>query len=1444
MEHKMRNEKLNSNANKPLPSTKSSLDALATCLHKQKTKALGLSVMTCLLMGSVNGHAANALKKNQNEMHADLYIPSQAAMLTAAEKERLAKQSQTIQQLLEESKENSELIQELSEELQSLSYKLAHAKVDLFNFQENPEQKARIEALRQQIQEIRYSNKKLEDLVLEKQNVISNLESALEKTKALFNEKNEEVAYLSQIYEALQMRVVAEKMQTNLFAEGMHQIDQKQIELKNAHKALSEVDQELIARGKSLQEIQQDYQQLFDLYTLELADNQTSQRLLNEELQSLHEQHREKDIFITSLLSANELKETQFAQTLDEKSQQIAKLMQEKENFEDLIVSKTNAVEEYKAYELSLVEKYDEERLHAETMTKELFVSLAQVDKLQKDLETSDQLKVALKDAEDKIISLNQTLALQENGLKVLLEEHQNQIAIHEELKKSMASAENLHHSEKEIEVANLNTLLKDREETIRFFEQELEELAESHQALQEDYKIALSEQQHAQQKFDLNLQEMLAHQQDKEKVTLQLENDLNRLTTLLQEREQTLQVYENDLQELRLAHHSTQHEQNLILTAHEKTVLEQTALQEEKDHLTQLLKEREATVNLFEQDIAELTAKLQALQNEQQRSFATKEQDRSFIANLQQTQQELKDELAESLTQQNSVREEANAMQDELMRLAAQLQDREKTLQVFEKELEQLMITQQSTQQDQTLILTAREKAVQETAAFQQEQERLTALLKDREETIRYFERDIEELATKYQNLKSDYELVFADHQQDQAVIVNLQQIQQTLNEELASSLAAQNTKKDEALELQNELMQTVTQLQNREQKLQLLEKELELLALAQQSTQQEQELTQAALEKAAQEALALQQEREYLAFMLKDREETIRFFEQDIEELGDKYQALQNEYQMAFATQQQDQTLIADLQQTKEELKEELAKAVALQNKKKGETIELQGELASLLAQLQNQEYTLQVLENELEDLTLAQQTNTQDQELTLAAREKTAQEKASLAEEQERLAALLQEREETILFFEREMEELTLKYQSAQKEQLAASINQQQDQLTIADLQLALEALIEDLAKAVALQNEKKAETTELQDKLSHLTAQLQEREQTLLDFEEELNLLTINQQKSQHDQESTLAAREKMEQETAALQHAKEHLAALLQDREETIRFFEQDLEELATKYQNLQNERQTALSDQAKVEQDYAAIIASMEQSQLALKFELANAEEQQRERMGETLNLQSELARLMTRLEERDQSIHFYENAMEAMGEQQQNQQQLLASQEQRQKALVVQLEELLAQQNEQNIEAQNWHAERQQLAHLVKDREQTISLFEEEIEALAEKHGRLETEHHLTLANQMDFEEQLEKVVALQKSKEELAAQLQDEIKRLTNLLKEKEDKMENLEQNFLAMFSEKEAESLFLKQKIEKVEADYLTKESELADLMKEFKGSAQEEMASDAQ
>ncbi|PJD93291.1 MAG: hypothetical protein CK425_12865, partial [Parachlamydia sp.] len=642
MEHKMRNEKLNSDANKPLPSTRSSLDAFASCLHKQKNKALGLSVMTCFLMGPASIQAAHTHKKNQQEVQADLYIPSQAAMLTAAEKERLAKQSQTIQKLLEESKENAEMIQDLSEELQLLSYKLAHAKVDLFNFQENPEQKAKIEALRQQIQEIRYSNKKLEDLVAEKQHVISNLENALEKSKALFNEKNEEVAYLSQIYEALQMRVAAEKMQTTLFAEGLHQIDQKQIELDYAHKALNAVDQELVAQGKSLQEIQKDYQQLFDLYTLELADNQTTQKLLNEELQSLHEQHREKDILITNLLSTAEQKEIQFAQTLEEKSQQIAKLMNEMQDFEDLIISKSNAVEEYKAYELSLLDKYEEERAHAETMTKELFTSLAQVEKLQKDLEVSDQLKLSLRDAEDKIISLNQALQLQENDLKNLITEHQNQIALNEELKQAAVLAETLQHSEKQVELERLTALLKDRDETIRFFEQELEGLAEAHKVLQEEYQLALAEQQNAQQKFELNLQEMLAKQQDKEKATLELENDLDRLAALLQEREETLQTVEKDLYQLKLTQQTTQQEQERILTAHEKTVQEVTTLQQDQERLTHLLKEREETVRFFEQELEQLLVKQQTSQQDRELILASREKAAQETATLQQEQERL----------------------------------------------------------------------------------------------------------------------------------------------------------------------------------------------------------------------------------------------------------------------------------------------------------------------------------------------------------------------------------------------------------------------------------------------------------------------------------------------------------------------------------------------------------------------------------------------------------------------------------------------------------------------------------------------------------------------------------------------------------------------------------------------------------------------------------
>ncbi|PJD95621.1 MAG: hypothetical protein CK425_07930, partial [Parachlamydia sp.] len=680
--------------------------------------------------------------------------------------------------------------------------------------------------------------------------------------------------------------------------------------------------------------------------------------------------------------------------------------------------------------------------------------------------------------------------------------------------------------------------------------------------------------------------------------------------------------------------------------------------------------------------------------------------------------------------------KDETLALENELAYTITQLQDREQTLQIYEKELELLLVTQQTSQQDRELILAAREKAAQETATLQQEQERLAALLKDREETIRFFEQDIEELAGKYQTLQSEYELAFATKQQDQALIGNLQHAQQELKDELTRSLAQQTANKDETLTLQNELTYTIAQLQSREQTLQTYAKELEELRLTQQTSQQDQELILAAREKATQEIAALQQEQERLAALLKDREETIRFFEQDIEELAGKYQTLQSDHELAFATKQQDQALIVNLQHMQQELKDELAHTIA---------------------QLQNREQALQVFENELEQLTLTQQSSQQNQELILTAHEKMAQETAALQQEQEHLTVLLKDREETIRLFEQDIEELASKYQTLQSEYELAFATKQEDQTLIANLQHTQQELKDELAQSLAQRTAKKDETLALENELNYTIAQLQDREQTLQVYANEIEQLNLKQQTSQQNQELILAAREKAAQETVALQEEQARLAALLQDREETIRFFEQDVEELTTQYHTLQKEHLAALANRESI------------------------------------------------------------------------------------QKALKEELEETLAHQAEQSLEAK---AENLRLAHLVKDREETISLFEEEIEELAQKHQRLETEHHLALANQMDFEEQLEKVVAQQRSKEELAAQLQDEIKRLTSLLKEKEDKMENLEQNFLALFSEKEAESLFLKQKIEKVEADFLTKESELAELMNELKGASQEKMASDKQ
>ncbi|KIA77893.1 hypothetical protein [Parachlamydia acanthamoebae] len=1128
---------------------------------KQKTTAIGLSVVTCVLMGIIGFEVIRGGKINQEQpSQSDLYIPSQTAMLTAAEKEKLARQSLIIQQLQEESSDRQYLIANLNEEVQALSYELLHTKVDLFGYQPNPEQQLKIEALRAQIQDAHQYRKELENALQDKQQIIVNLQQDLEKSKNLLEEKNHEILALSQIHEALHTRLAAEKFQTHKYSDELLHSDNKLLELADIQQRFESLDKELEARELALTSMKEEYDQLLNLYTQALSENEKSTHFLQTEIQALQQHHQEQTALINQFYTASEVE----GALLENKSQELEKFLREKNEYDQIIISQNQEIENLKTLELSLQENIENERAHSQTLVKELFATLSNLENLEKEHTSHLHLAETLKNAEEKIALLDATVQAEEQAIKRLQEDYQLQIAANEMLN---------HQYLKNVDELNqLSTLLAEKQMGMENVEQEVALLQGKYQDLQESYFATLETNENALSRTAAQLEMALILQKDKELESQQLQADLESLTAALQEKETYVGRIE---QELQLLHEQYQelHTDSLLAVAQHEGL--QQELSAQIDSTLTLQKEKEAEAILLQEKLEQLTLSLHEKETNNDQLEQEILQLKDVLASQEMSQKEFTFQMEQTLTRQQEQEQEAKLLQEEFSHLTSVLQEKEQTIQLLQAKNEELQNNYQLIVSKQESLQVELHQQIENSLALQKEKEAHVAALKDdlqsttqllEQKELYAFnvEQEVLLLQQKYGELQDHY-LATRDQQES---------LQKELRSQIAQAIALHKEKEQEAFLLQEEFEYLASDLQTKEAHITHLEQEMDLLKTSYQEVlaaqeESKQELAQAiALHKEKeQEAFLLQEEFEYLASDLHTKEAHITHLEQEIN-------LIQETYKEALAAQ--------------EESKQELVSVLALQKDKEQEALLLQEEFEYLASNLLTKEAHISHLEQEIlqlkenyQEILASQKGSEQELIHALALQKEKEQEAVLLQEEFEYLASALQDKEHFIQNLQQDLNHLKDDYQLA----MAAQENHQQD-----------------LVKASERQKDKELELNQIQEEFEYLASLLQEKETLIKDAEQDILSLQNQYQDLQASYQLALNAQQDFTtqlQQTIAQHDQKERevkqLSFLLQDKESYISNVEEEVQLLQDKHRELLSSFHSALASQEDREQEIRAL---------------------------------------------------------------------------------------------------------------------------------------------------------------------------------------------------------------------------------------------------------
>ncbi|MBS4168423.1 hypothetical protein [Parachlamydia sp. AcF125] len=1002
---------------------------------KQRKTAIGLSVATCLLMGIIGFEIIRDGKTNSDHLTpSDLYIPSQTAILTAAEKEKLTKQTLVIQQLQQETQDDKHLIKNLSEEVQNLSYELLHAKVDLFGYQLNPEQQAKIEALQAQIQEARQNQKELENSLQNKHQVIASLQQDLENSKKMVEEKNKEILALHQVHEALNTRLAAENFPSSKQPDELGPPDSKLAKLEDAHEKLEFLDKELGARELALKTIQEEYDQLLHLHSLAQAENEKTIHLLQMEIQALHSPSEGQSELVAALINP--------------KSQELAELVDEKNEYDPMILAQKQEIENFKALELSLQENIEKERAHSQSLANELAATLFKLENLEKEQANYVHLAEALQKAEENIEQLKATIQAEKTAFKDLQEDYQAQIASNEMFNHSSLKSMD--------EREQLTSLLAEKQSAIENMEQEVALLHEKYQALQDNYLTALDAHESTKADYAAQLEIAFAQQKEKELASHQLEKDAESLTATIQGKEtdlarieQELQLLHGQYQELNTqyllavaqqesaqAQLSTQTESALALQKEKET--EALLLQEKVEHLASLVQEKEILNRQLEQEILQF---------------------KESLAHQETSQKELGQQMEQTLVRQKEHEEEAKRLQEEFQNLTSILQNKEQEIQTLQAQNEDLQNNLQGQISNQKALQLDLSKQIENSLALQKEQEEQATALKAElqatalslaEKELHAFNtaQEILLLQEKYQELQNDYLLTRSQQEN----------LLQELTNQIEKANGLYKGKEQEALLLEEKLTSLTSEFQNKETLITLLEQERNQLKEAYQEIMVAQEHSKQALANAMalqnekeKEVILLQEEVEELTSLLQAKEAPL----QDKEKEGEEH-LLQDEIQRLSSLLKENETYLGNMEQEVQLLQDKHRELLsgfhtnlANQEEREQELHALESELKLLSSALQGKETHITRVEDEIQLLQDKHRELQNNYLLALTIHEHKELEKqqqaAALQKDFEHLTALLQERDLKIASMEHSYQTLV-----SQKESEALSLQQKIEQI----------------------------------------------------------------------------------------------------------------------------------------------------------------------------------------------------------------------------------------------------------------------------------------------------------------------------------------------------------------------------------------------------------